>query len=70
MSDDKQNQSLDPDNVYKTLLESTKAIPWKIDWATLQARADALEPGYQLGLPRFVESLRRMNRHDEKQLII
>lgn len=23
-------------NVYKTLLESTKAIPWKIDWATLQ----------------------------------
>lgn len=23
-------------DVYKTLLESTKAIPWKIDWATLQ----------------------------------
>jgi len=23
-------------NVYKTLLESTKAIPWKLDWATLQ----------------------------------
>ena len=23
-------------SVYKTLLESTKAIPWKIDWATLQ----------------------------------
>ena len=22
--------------VYKTLLESTKAIPWKIDWATLK----------------------------------
>jgi len=22
--------------VYKTLLESTKAIPWKIDWATMQ----------------------------------
>ena len=20
---------------YKTLLESTKAIPWKIDWATM-----------------------------------
>lgn len=22
--------------VYKTLLESTRAIPWKIDWATLR----------------------------------
>jgi diguanylate cyclase (GGDEF)-like protein/PAS domain S-box-containing protein len=28
---------LDADNaIYKTLLESTKAIPWKIDWATMQ----------------------------------
>ncbi len=27
---------LDSDSaVYKTLLESTKAIPWKIDWATM-----------------------------------
>jgi hypothetical protein len=26
-----------PDHsVYKTLLESTNAIPWKIDWATMQ----------------------------------
>ena len=24
------------DAVYKTLLESTKAIPWKIDWPTMQ----------------------------------
>jgi len=31
------NEYLDADNaVYKTLLESTKAIPWKIDWSTLQ----------------------------------
>lgn len=22
--------------VYKTLLESTKAIPWKLDWATMK----------------------------------
>lgn len=30
------NPNLDPDpGVYKTLLESTKAIPWKIDWKTL-----------------------------------
>lgn len=29
--------SIEPDNdVYKTLLESTKAIPWKIDWKTMQ----------------------------------
>ncbi len=28
---------LDSDNaVYRTLLESTKAIPWKIDWATMK----------------------------------
>ena len=30
------NQFNDDPGVYKTLLESTKAIPWKIDWATLQ----------------------------------
>lgn len=27
---------LDDNAVYRTLLESTKAIPWKIDWATKQ----------------------------------
>lgn len=26
----------DDSTVYRTLLESTKAIPWKIDWATMQ----------------------------------
>lgn len=30
------NDVLNEQDVYKTLLESTKAIPWKIDWATLQ----------------------------------
>jgi diguanylate cyclase (GGDEF)-like protein/PAS domain S-box-containing protein len=31
------NNNLDADSdIYKTLLESTKAIPWKIDWATMQ----------------------------------
>src|SRR5690554_4993003 len=31
------NHTLDNDSaIYKTLLESTKAIPWKIDWATLK----------------------------------
>jgi diguanylate cyclase (GGDEF)-like protein/PAS domain S-box-containing protein len=35
MTNQAPNQITDPD-VYKTLLESTKAIPWKIDWATMQ----------------------------------
>ncbi|NWB63772.1 sensor domain-containing diguanylate cyclase, partial [Pseudomonas sp. F1002] len=27
---------IEPDSaVYKTLLESTKAIPWRIDWPTM-----------------------------------
>ncbi|AKZ62811.1 diguanylate cyclase [Herbaspirillum hiltneri N3] len=30
-------KQMEPDSaVYKTLLESTKAIPWKIDWATMK----------------------------------
>lgn len=30
-------EQMEPDSaVYKTLLESTKAIPWKIDWATMK----------------------------------
>jgi diguanylate cyclase (GGDEF)-like protein/PAS domain S-box-containing protein len=29
-----ETQTVGDDAVYKTLLESTKAIPWKIDWAT------------------------------------
>lgn len=35
MTETVQQFNEDP-SVYKTLLESTKAIPWKIDWATLQ----------------------------------
>lgn len=35
MTNQAPTQITDPD-VYKTLLESTKAIPWKIDWATMQ----------------------------------
>lgn len=31
------NHAMEPDSaVYKTLLESTRAIPWKIDWASKQ----------------------------------
>ncbi|WP_255774874.1 MULTISPECIES: hypothetical protein [Halomonas] len=35
MSDDDTEMGLDT-AVYKTLLESTQAIPWKIDWETLR----------------------------------
>lgn len=31
-----ENEMEDDSTVYKTLLESTKAIPWKIDWGTLK----------------------------------
>ncbi len=31
------NNEMESDSaIYKTLLESTKAIPWKIDWNTLK----------------------------------
>jgi len=31
------NNEMETDStIYKALLESTKAIPWKIDWATLK----------------------------------
>lgn len=35
MTDLTENNTTD-NAVYKTLLESTKAIPWKIDWTTSQ----------------------------------
>ncbi|MDE2421780.1 MAG: diguanylate cyclase [Gammaproteobacteria bacterium] len=36
MVDNKNEMELDDNQVYKTLLESTKAIPWRIDWATMK----------------------------------
>lgn len=33
---DKPDETSDDSAVYKTLLESTKAIPWKIDWKTMR----------------------------------
>lgn len=42
----------------------------QIAWETLAQRAMALEARYELGFMRFVEGLRRMNRHDEKYLQI
>ena len=42
----------------------------QLSWATLEQRASVLEARYELGFTRFVESLRKMNRHDEKYLLI
>ncbi len=39
-------------------------------WALLEERARALETHYDLGFARFVEGLRKMNRHDDHDLII
>jgi diguanylate cyclase (GGDEF)-like protein/PAS domain S-box-containing protein len=36
MVGDKNEMEPDDNQVYKTLLESTKAIPWRIDWATMK----------------------------------
>lgn len=36
VSHDKHEMEPDDNKVYKTLLESTKAIPWRIDWATMK----------------------------------
>jgi spermidine synthase len=39
-------------------------------WDALSARAAALQARYELPFTRFVEALRRMNRHDESFLFI
>jgi diguanylate cyclase (GGDEF)-like protein/PAS domain S-box-containing protein len=36
MVDNKSEVEPDDNQVYRTLLESTKAIPWRIDWATMK----------------------------------
>jgi spermidine synthase len=41
-----------------------------VAWAELEHRAVELEARYELGFARFVEGLRKMNRHDEKYLMI
>ncbi len=46
-----------------------RTAPGNVAWEVLRQRAAMLEPLYGLGFPRFVEGLRRMNRHDEKSLL-
>lgn len=47
-----------------------RSPPGKLEWMALEQRAQALETPYGLGFTRFVESLRQMNPHDEKYLLI
>ena len=42
--------------------------PGPLIWKDLQSRADVLADEYGLEFPKFVESLRKMNRHDAREL--
>jgi spermidine synthase len=46
-----------------------RTAPGSLAWSELEARARQLETRYQLEFPRFVEALKRMNRHDVKHLL-
>lgn len=46
-----ENEMEDDSTVYKTLLESTKAIPWKIDWGTLKFSYIGPQIEFLLGWP-------------------
>lgn len=46
-----------------------RTAPGHLAWKELEARAQRLEPCYELGFSRFVEALRKMNRHDAKHLL-
>ncbi|MBI4194949.1 MAG: polyamine aminopropyltransferase [Betaproteobacteria bacterium] len=47
-----------------------KDSPGSARWSDLAQRAGALQRLYDLEFPRFVQSLRSMNRHDEELLFI
>lgn len=47
-----------------------KDNPGSPRWDDLAQRARALERAYGLEFPRFVQSMRKMNRHDQHQLFI
>ena len=47
-----------------------KDKPGPYEWAALTRRAAALEDEFGLEFGRFVENLRKMNRHDEKRLYV
>jgi spermidine synthase len=45
-----------------------KREPAPLQWTDFTRRADALQEEHGLEFPRFVEGLRKMNRHDDEQL--
>jgi len=45
-----------------------RSDPGRLDWSELDKRARELETELDLEFPRFVEGLRKMNRHDERFL--
>ena len=47
-----------------------KGAPRAIEWDALVGRARALEKRYGIPYPRYVPRLKRMNRHDARDLII
>lgn len=56
-----------PGNIVVLAFKDSPGIP---RWDDLAQRAQALERLYGLEFPRFVQSLRKMNRHDERHLFI
>lgn len=56
-----------PGNIVVLAFKDSPGIP---RWYDLAQRAQALERLYGLEFPRFVQSLRKMNRHDEHHLFI
>lgn len=44
--------------------------PEPFQWTALKARAEALEDEFGLDFVRFVENLRKMNRHDQERLYV
>ena len=46
-----------------------RTAPGNLAWDEMDARAERLKARYELEFPRFVEALRRMNRHDAKHLL-
>ena len=61
-------------DVYKTLLESTKAIPWKLDWASMQftyigPQIEALL-GWEPSSWKSVEDWAARMHEDERQWVV
>jgi spermidine synthase len=45
-----------------------RSDPERLEWGEMESRARSLETELSLEFPRFVEALRKMNRHDERFL--